>query len=281
MIKLKARAKINLALKVLGKRPDGYHEVEMVMQSLDLHDEVFLERIEEGINILVEGDAPADKSNLAYRAAKAILEYSSCKKGVRIKLIKNIPAAAGLAGGSSDAAAVLVGVNELLKLGLDTQELMEIGGNIGSDVPFCIIGGTALASGRGEKIQLLPKAPKMSVVLVKPNFGVSTAQVYKKFSSDLVKKPFSINAVLEAVKKGDVESIANVMFNDLEYVTLNMYSYLKEIKEQLKNAGALGALMSGSGPTIFGLTYDAETANMLSKRLDMSSFFRVITTSTD
>ncbi|MCD5405266.1 MAG: 4-(cytidine 5'-diphospho)-2-C-methyl-D-erythritol kinase, partial [Desulfotomaculum sp.] len=267
------------ALKVLGKREDGYHEVEMVMQSLALHDKIFLTLIRSDIELLVEGDAPLDESNLAYKAAKAILEYSNCKQGIRIKLVKNIPAAAGLAGGSSDAAAVLLGINKLLKLGLDTEELMEIGKGLGSDVPFCIVGGTALARGRGEKIQPLPKAPKMGVVLIKPDFGVSTAQVYKRFSLDLVEKKADVNAVVEAIKKGDIKGIATAIFNDLEYVTMDMHPCLEGIKRQLEDAGALGVLMSGSGPTVYGLAFDLGHANMLAKRLDIDNV-RVIVTST-
>ncbi|MCL0032922.1 4-(cytidine 5'-diphospho)-2-C-methyl-D-erythritol kinase [Peptococcaceae bacterium] len=279
MLKVKAHAKINLALKVLGKREDGYHEVEMVMQSLALHDKIFLTLIRSDIELLVEGDAPLDESNLAYKAAKAILEYSDCKQGIRIKLVKNIPAAAGLAGGSSDAAAVLLGINKLLKLGLDTEELMEIGKGLGSDVPFCIMGGTALARGRGEKIQPLPKAPKMGVVLIKPDFGVSTAQVYKRFSLDLVEKKADVNAVVEAIKKGDIKGIATAIFNDLEYVTMDMHPCLEGIKRQLEDAGALGVLMSGSGPTVYGLAFDLGHANILAKRLDIDNV-RVIVTST-
>ena len=279
MLKVKAHAKINLALKVLGKREDGYHEVEMVMQSLALHDKIFLTLIRSDIELLVEGDAPLDESNLAYKAAKAILEYSNCKQGIRIKLVKNIPAAAGLAGGSSDAAAVLLGINKLLKLGLDTEELMEIGKGLGSDVPFCIVGGTALARGRGEKIQPLPKAPKMGVVLIKPDFGVSTAQVYKRFSLDLVEKKADVNAVVEAIKKGDIKGIATAIFNDLEYVTMDMHPCLEGIKRQLEDAGALGVLMSGSGPTVYGLAFDLGHANMLAKRLDIDNV-RIIVTST-
>ncbi|MCL0077742.1 4-(cytidine 5'-diphospho)-2-C-methyl-D-erythritol kinase [Peptococcaceae bacterium] len=279
MLKVKAHAKINLALKVLGKREDGYHEVEMVMQSLALHDKIFLTLIRSDIELLVEGDTPLDESNLAYKAAKAILEYSNCKQGIRIKLVKNIPAAAGLAGGSSDAAAVLLGINKLLKLGLDTEELMEIGKGLGSDVPFCIVGGTALARGRGEKIQPLPKAPKMGVVLIKPDFGVSTAQVYKRFSLDLVEKKADVNAVVEAIKKGDIKGIATAIFNDLEYVTMDMHPCLEGIKRQLEDAGALGVLMSGSGPTVYGLAFDLGHANMLAKRLDIDNV-RVIVTST-
>ncbi|MCL0101190.1 4-(cytidine 5'-diphospho)-2-C-methyl-D-erythritol kinase [Peptococcaceae bacterium] len=279
MLKVKAHAKINLALKVLGKREDGYHEVEMVMQSLALHDKIFLTLIRSDIELLVEGDAPLDESNLAYKAAKAILEYSNCKQGIRIKLVKNIPAAAGLAGGSSDAAAVLLGINKLLKLGLDTEELMEIGKGLGSDVPFCIVGGTALARGRGEKIQPLPKAPKMGVVLIKPDFGVSTAQVYKRFSLDLVEKKADVNAVVEAIKKGDIKGIATAIFNDLEYVTMDMHPCLEGIKRQLEDAGALGVLMSGSGPTVYGLAFDLGHANILAKRLDIDNV-RIIVTST-
>ncbi len=279
MLEIKACAKINLALKVLGKRKDGYHEVEMVMQSLALHDKIFLTPIRSGIELLIEGDAPLDESNLAYKAAKVILEYSNCKQGVKIKLIKNIPTAAGLAGGSSDAAAVLVGINKLLRLGFSTKELMEIGEKLGSDVPFCIVGGTALAYGRGEKITPLPKVPRMGVVLIKPDFGVSTAQVYKRFSLDLVEKKADVNAVVEAIKKGDVEGIATAIFNDLEYVTMDMHPCLEDIKRQLEDAGALGVLMSGSGPTIYGLAFDLEHANMLTKRLDISNV-RIIVTST-
>ncbi|MBO8138103.1 MAG: 4-(cytidine 5'-diphospho)-2-C-methyl-D-erythritol kinase [Desulfotomaculum sp.] len=259
-LKLAAHAKINLTLKVLGKRNDGYHELETIMQSLELHDDIYIEQRGEGIQLKVDGDAPPGQDNLVYRAAAVIKEYTNSRKGCCIYLVKRIPMAAGLAGGSADAAAVLVGLNKLWELGLNKGELLKLAEKLGADVPFCLIGGTALARGKGEILTSLPKAPRMGVVLVKPSFGVSTAEVFRSFSGAALDKSPDTGAMISAIKEGDVKGIAENLGNDLESVTMAMYPQLQEIKKQLKDAGALGVLMSGSGPTVFGLAKTVKEA---------------------
>lgn len=250
----KAPAKINLALDVLFKRPDGYHEVEMIMTTVDLADRIELKEIEQDtIQILSHSRfVPDDHRNLAYQAAHILKERFSVKKGVSITIEKNIPVAAGLAGGSSDAAATLRGLNRLWKLGLTLDELAEIGAEIGSDVSFCVYGGTALAKGRGEKITHLPAPPKCWVILAKPTIGVSTADVYKRLQLSNVNHP-DVYGMVEAIKTNDYPQVCKGLGNVLEEVTLPMYPEVANIKEHMKTFGADAVLMSGSGPTVFGL----------------------------
>lgn len=250
----KAPAKINLALDVLFKRPDGYHEVEMIMTTVDLADRIELKEIEQDtIQILSHSRfVPDDHRNLAYQAAHILKERFSVKKGVSITIEKNIPVAAGLAGGSSDAAATLRGLNRLWKLGLTLDELAEIGAEIGSDVSFCVYGGTALAKGRGEKITHLPAPPKCWVILAKPTIGVSTADVYKRLQLSNVNHP-DVYGMIEAIKTNDYPQVCKGLGNVLEEVTLPMYPEVANIKEHMKTFGADAVLMSGSGPTVFGL----------------------------
>ncbi|MGM9928005.1 MAG: 4-(cytidine 5'-diphospho)-2-C-methyl-D-erythritol kinase [Bacillus sp. (in: firmicutes)] len=250
----KAPAKINLALDVLFKRPDQFHEVEMVMTTVDLADRIELEDMKsDNIKIFSQNRyVPDDERNLAYQAAALLKKRFDIKQGVGIKIEKNIPVAAGLAGGSSDAAATLRGLNRLWNLGLSLDELAEIGSEIGSDVSFCVYGGTALATGRGEKIQHLPSAPKCWVVLAKPVMGVSTADVYKRLDLQNVKHP-DIQAMIDAINHNDYNGVCHNMGNVLENVTLSLYPEVAHIKNQMKKFGADAVLMSGSGPTVFGL----------------------------
>ena len=255
----KAPAKINLALDVLYKRPDQYHEVEMVMTTVDLADRIELEeRKSNEIKIFSHNRfVPDDERNLAYQAASLLKERCRVKQGVSIKIEKNIPVAAGLAGGSSDAAATLRGLNRLWKLGLSLDELAELGAEIGSDVSFCVYGGTAIATGRGEKIEHLSSPPKCWVVLAKPTLGVSTADVYKRLDLTKAKHP-DIKKMIEAIQGSDYQGVCAHMGNVLESVTLSMYPEVLHIKEQMKKFGADAVLMSGSGPTVFGLVeYDS------------------------
>jgi 4-diphosphocytidyl-2-C-methyl-D-erythritol kinase len=250
----KAPAKINLSLDVLHKRPDGFHEVEMVMTTVDLADRVELTLLH-GDKISVESESrfvPNDERNLAYRAAKLIKDRFGVKQGVKIFIEKNIPVAAGLAGGSSDAAAVLRGVNRLWELHLSLDELAELGAEIGSDVSFCVYGGTALATGRGEKIQSIPSPPPCWVVLSKPIIGVSTQSVYQRLDVGNAEHP-DTKSMVEALKEGDYQRICANVGNTLEGVTLEMHEEVGQIKEQMKQAGADAVLMSGSGPTVFSL----------------------------
>ncbi|OPZ75311.1 MAG: 4-diphosphocytidyl-2-C-methyl-D-erythritol kinase [Firmicutes bacterium ADurb.Bin456] len=264
---IKARAKINLTLEVLGKRPDGYHEVAMVMQSIGLHDCLELTPVSGGITILVEGaDLSAGEDNLVHRAASCIRTHCGVRTGIRIRLRKGIPVAAGLGGGSADAAATLAGLNKIWGLGLTQRELMLLGEQLGSDVPFCLMEGTALALGRGEKLVPLPPCPPLGLVLVKPSFGVSTAEVYRACSPGKQENKPDSGDMVEAIKKGSPGSIAECLYNALEPVTSALHPEIMVIKEKLLKAGALGALMSGSGPTVFGLTADLQGARAVAQR---------------
>lgn len=251
---MKAPAKINLSLDVLHKRSDGYHEVNMVMTTIDLADRVELTDLySDTIQIISHNRfVPDDERNLAYQAAKLLKEKLGVRRGVAISITKHIPVAAGLAGGSSDAAATLRGLNKLWGLGLSLDELAEIGAEIGSDVPFCVYGGTAVARGRGEKIEHIPAPPPCWVILAKPTIGVSTADVYRNLQLQSVHHP-DVDGMVEAIKEKNYEKICALAGNVLESVTLNMHPEVAQIKEQMKRFGADVSLMSGSGPTVFGL----------------------------
>lgn len=256
---VKAPAKINLSLDVLHKRPDGYHEVKMVMTTIDLADRVELAPLaSDTIQIISHNRfVPDDHRNLAYQAAKLLKETFGVRKGVAISITKTIPVAAGLAGGSSDAAATLRGLNKLWQLGLTIDELAELGAKIGSDVSFCVYGGTALATGRGEKIEHLPAPPPCWVILAKPTIGVSTAEVYRNLNVQRTFHP-DVDGMVQAIKDRDYERICSLVGNTLEDVTLKMHPEVAHIKEQMKRFGADAVLMSGSGPTVFGLVqYDS------------------------
>lgn len=254
-ISLKALAKINLGLDVLGKREDGYHEVRMVMQTIHLYDRVEIKKTRSP-HIHVETNLyylPVNEDNLVYRAAKLMKDEFQIKEGVRIVLQKFIPVAAGLAGGSSDAAAVLVGMNRIFNLGLKQNKLMELGLKIGADVPFCIMRGTALAEGIGEKLTALPPMPKCPVLIAKPAISVSTKAVYEGLKLyDGMEHP-DIDGVMEGIQQKDLKGVASHMGNILETVTIPMYSVIEDIKKLMLENGALNAMMSGSGPTVFGL----------------------------
>ncbi|RWR07184.1 4-(cytidine 5'-diphospho)-2-C-methyl-D-erythritol kinase [Siminovitchia fortis] len=251
---VKAPAKINLSLDVLGKRDDGYHEVEMVMTTIDLADRLELAEIrEDRVAILSRNRfVPADERNLAYQAAKLLKERYKIDQGVEISINKIIPVAAGLAGGSSDAAATLRGLNELWGLGLTLDELAELGAEIGSDVSFCVYGGTALAKGRGEKVTKLPAPPACWVVLAKPAIGVSTSEIYRNLDVGSIRHP-DTKGMIQALENNDYEGVCENMANALESVTLHMYPEVLQIKKQMERFGADSVLMSGSGPTVFGL----------------------------
>ena len=254
-ISLKALAKINLGLDVLGKREDGYHEVRMVMQTIHLYDRVEIKKTRSP-HIHVETNLyylPVNEDNLVYRAAKLMKDEFQIKEGVRIVLQKFIPVAAGLAGGSSDAAAVLVGMNRIFNLGLKQNKLMELGLKIGADVPFCIMRGTALAEGIGEKLTALPPIPKCPVLIAKPAISVSTKAVYEGLKLyDGMEHP-DIDGVMEGIQQKDLKGVASHMGNILETVTIPMYPVIEDIKKLMLENGALNAMMSGSGPTVFGL----------------------------
>lgn len=251
---MKAPAKINLSLDVLSKREDGYHEVEMVMTTIDLADRIELTAMDEDCIKIISHSrfVPDDQRNLAYQAARLLKERYGVKSGVSISIDKIIPVAAGLAGGSSDAAATLRGLNQLWSLGLSMEELASIGSEIGSDVSFCVYGGTALARGRGEKITRLPAPPNCWVILAKPSIGVSTADIYKNLDVQSVQHP-DTGAMIRAVENQRYDEVCKHMGNALEGVTLKMHPEVLHIKEQMERFGADAVMMSGSGPTVFGL----------------------------
>lgn len=256
---VKAPAKINLTLDVLHKRSDGYHEVEMIMTTIDLADRIELTLLDKNeIKISSQNRfVPDDQRNLAYQAAKLLKERYQVQKGVQIGIEKTIPVAAGLAGGSSDAAAVLRGLNKLWHLGLTLDELAQLGAEIGSDVSFCVYGGTALATGRGEKISELPTPPRCWVVLAKPLIGVSTADIYRRLNVDTLNHP-NTKEMIRSLEKNDFKGLCKNVGNVLEEVTLNVYPEVAQIKDQMIKFGADAVLMSGSGPTVFALVqYDS------------------------
>lgn len=260
-IKVKAFAKINLSLDVLGTLENGYHEVKMVMQTVSLYDSVELTKTESGITLGCSlRFLPTNSDNLAYKAAEAFFKETGIEGGCDIFLKKHIPVGAGLAGGSSNAAAVLKGLNRLYDAKLSTKKLCEIGKTLGADVPYCIIGGTRLAEGIGEKLSPLPEFPRCYIVLVKPSFSISTKWVYDNIDScpSIVHPP--TDALLEALEQGDLFGICDNMGNVLEDVSITHYPILSEVKKDLLDLGAIGSQMSGSGPTVFGIFTDEEKA---------------------
>ena len=256
-MEIKAYAKINIALDVIGKREDNYHLLRMIMQTIDLYDVINVEPIAEGIEIKCNKHyVPTDERNLAYKAANLFKDVYNIKQGVSIDIVKNIPVSAGLAGGSTDAAAVLKIMNKIFDIGASDSELKELGLKLGADVPYCINGGTALCEGIGEKITALKPFNDKIVVLVKPPFGVSTKEVYKEF--DLSKVIFhpKIESLIKNMESNNTLFVAQNMRNLLENVTLRKYRIIYNIKEELKNSGAIGSMMSGSGPTVFAFFDD-------------------------
>ena len=277
-----ARAKINLTLDVLGKRPDGYHELEMVMQSIELHDDLEFCPADRDISLTIEGsDLSPGPDNLVYRAAELIRRQGKIRTGVQIRLVKAIPVAAGLGGGSADAAAALRALNEFWETGLSISELMSLGEQLGSDVPFCLMGGTALARGKGEQLSQLPACPRLGVVLVKPIFSVSTASVYRAYAPGPVVRRPDNRAMIAAIRDSDISRIAANLANALESVTIRLHPEIEEIKTKLLSAGALGVLMSGSGPTVFGLAVDMEAARVVAGRYMRGNELVLITTTID
>ena len=268
-----APAKINLSLDVIGKRENGYHDVRMIMQQISLHDTITI-TVEENGNkgscadgasglITVgtnSGELPVNEDNLVYKAAKLIMDECRISKPVRIFIDKHIPIAAGLAGGSSDAAAVLKGMNSLFDLKLKDERLKDIGVRIGADVPYCITGGTALAEGIGEVLTPLPSIPDCFILIAKPGISVSTGYVYTAFDSLEDKIHPDVDGMISTINEGNLQGMAALLCNSLEGVTQEEYPVIKEIKRLMLDNGAMGALMSGSGPTVFGLYRDKESA---------------------
>lgn len=261
-IRLKARAKINLGLDVLGKRENGYHDVRMVMQTVGIYDRLIITKIPEDeirININLKF-LPVNENNLIYKAYKLMKDEYGFSGGIDVDLNKFIPIAAGMAGGSTDAASTMFAINRLFELGLSNEELMKQGIKIGADVPYCIMRGTALAEGIGEKLTKLSPMPHCHIVVAKPPINVSTKMVYESLDAGAITKHPDIDAIIEAINEGDVKKVAERMGNVLEDVTVPMYPVIAKIKNDMISQGAYNAMMSGSGPTVFGIFPDEQTA---------------------
>lgn len=277
-IERKAYAKINLGLDVLRRRADGYHEVKMVMQTVDIWDKLtFAVKEDPGIELSV-GDAalPAGEDNLICRAARLIMEEKKIKQGVKITLEKHIPIAAGMAGGSTDAAAVFHGLNELFGLSMSMEEMKKLGVRIGADVPYCIMGGTALSEGIGEVLTPLPAPPQCILVVAKPDIDVSTKFVYENLHADRLKNHPDIDGMVQAIGDGSLDGIVSRLGNVLETVTVKEYPVIEEIKKQMEEKGAEGALMSGSGPTVFGIFTKKEPAQAAADAIKESGLARQV-----
>lgn len=262
-IQLKALAKINLVLDVLRRREDGYHEVKMIMQTIGLHDDLEIRKTKTpGIQVKTNlYYLPTNENNLVYKAAKLLMDEFQIQDGVSIQLKKRIPVAAGMAGGSSDGAAVLWGINQMYGLGLSMQALMERGVRLGADVPYCIQRGTALAEGIGEKLSVLPPMPKCTILIAKPGISVSTKFVYENLHANDLKPEQhpDVDSMIEAMRQKDLGLLCSRMGNVLETVTIPAYPVINEIKRTMMDNGAIGSMMSGSGPTVFGI-FDSPAA---------------------
>ena len=277
-MKLRALAKINLGLDVVRKREDGYHEVRMVMQTINMYDLLELSVTEEaGIRIQTNlYYLPCDENNLVYKAAKLLMDEFQVKKGLEVKLDKFIPVAAGMAGGSSDAAATMVGVNRLFNLGLSMEELMERGVKIGADVPYCIMRGTALAEGIGEVLSPLPPMPQCYILIGKPPVSVSTKFVYGNLRANELERHPDIDGLIGEMEQGNISGMCAKMENVLETVNIPAYPVIQEIKDLMLANGAAGAMMSGSGPTVFGIFESKEAGLKAKEELSRSGLARQI-----
>lgn len=261
-LQLKAYGKINLALDVLRKREDGYHDLDMIMQMVDVYDDIIIEK-NNIKDIVVKTDKAVlsnGKDNLAYMAAKTLMDEFGISQGVIITINKRIPIAGGMAGGSSDCATTMIGINQMFNLGLDKKALMERGVKLGADVPYCILGGTAIARGIGEVLTPLKTPPQCHVIIAKPPVSVSTAFVYGHIRPNQIKKHPDVEKMVEAINNQDLKMLAALLSNVMEEVTIPEYPIIQDIKEVMLENGALNSIMSGSGPTVFGLYDDKESA---------------------
>lgn len=277
-ISLKALAKINLGLDVVRRREDGYHEVRMVMQTIHLYDRLDIKKTRDA-DIKIQTNLsflPVNENNLVYKAGRLLMDEFGITDGVSVKLDKRIPVAAGMAGGSTDAAAMLFGMNRIFGLGLSKKQLMERGVKIGADVPYCIMRGTALAEGIGEQLSALPPMVKCPVLIAKPQISVSTKFVYQNLKLDDETIHPDIDRLIGDIETKDLHSIAGHMGNVLETVTIPNYPVIDEIKKHMTAHGAVGAMMSGSGPTVFGLFDDEETAKAAYKAMRSSGLAKQV-----
>lgn len=249
-------AKINLSLDILGKREDGYHEISTIMQTISLYDKVKIKKSND-FRITVKGaNLPLDDNNIALKIAKVMMKKYNIQGGVEINIEKNIPVAAGLAGGSSDAAGVILGINKIYDLNLSDNELMDIGALVGSDVSYLIKRGTALCTGRGEKVETLKSLTGHKVLIAKPNISVSTKWVYDNLNLKAIENKPNTKLLVSFIENNDIDSISKNLLNVLETVTITKYKVIDEIKNFMKNNGSIGSIMSGSGPTVFGIFKD-------------------------
>lgn len=274
----KAYAKINIGLDVLRRRADGYHEVKMIMQTVDIHDELVLEkRKQPGIELRTDNsELPLDGDNLICKAAKLLFREKDIQEGVEITLTKKIPIAAGMAGGSADAAATLRGLNELFGMGYSIPELQALGVKLGADIPYCIVGGTMLSEGIGEILTPLPAPPEAYLVIAKPDINVSTAFVYGNLHADRLTWHPDIDGMTAALRRQDLGGITDRLGNVLETVTVREYPVIERIKELLREQGAENALMSGSGPTVFGIFREEETARQAAEAVERGQLAKQI-----
>jgi len=281
-IKLRANAKINLFLNVLDKRTDGYHNIETIFQSIDLHDVLTIQK-SESINITCNNpNVPIDSRNLVYKAINILLKNSKKNFGANIHITKNIPIGGGLAGGSADASATLIGLNKLWNLGYSFNDLLKFGANLGSDVPFCMIGGTALGKGRGEVIRNIKPFPKVYVVLANPGIEVSTAWAYNQLSNlGLTRNRKDDNILLDRIQQGDLTDIGSHLYNIFEQIVIQEYPIIEKIKMEMLKHDVLGAMMTGSGSTVFAITDDEKIANEVYKNVSQIVGYCVITKTSD
>ena len=277
-IRLKARAKINLGLDVVRRREDGYHEVKMVMQMLRLYDQIDIEKTQES-GILVRSNLsflPTDERNIAYKAAKVMRDQFGLEQGVIIRIEKHIPVAAGMAGGSTDCAAVLYGMNKLFGLRLNQKKLRELGVKLGADVPYCLMRQTALSEGIGEILTPISPLQDCPILIAKPSVSVSTRHVYEHLKLDEQTMHPDIDGIVTALADGDLYGVTDRMANVLETVTVPEHPVIDEIKKQMMASGAVNALMSGSGPTVFGIFDDEEKAKKACEDMKASGLARQI-----
>ena len=277
-MRLRAFAKINLGLDILRKREDGYHEVRMIMQTIQMYDVLEMKKVKKpGISLSVNYPyIPSDERNLVYKAAKLLMDEFQVKEGVDIRLEKFIPVAAGMAGGSSDAAAAMVGINHLFKLGLSEKDLMDRAVNIGADVPYCIMRGTALAEGIGEKLTRIAQVPDCYVLIGKPGIGVSTKTAYESLQLDKIQSHPDIDGMIRDIENGNLLAMTDKMGNVFESGIIGKYPVIGEIKDLMEANGALKAMMSGSGPTVFGIFDDREKMEAAAAVLRQSNLAKTV-----
>ena len=271
---LKAYGKINLGLDVLRKRPDGYHDLKMIMQMVDVYDDIIITKTDRKDEIIVATDKfvlENEKGNLAYMAAKLLFDEFDIHQGIEIKINKRIPIAGGMAGGSSDCATTLMGINKMFDLRLSKEDMMKRGVKLGADVPYCVLGKTAIAEGIGEILTPLPTPPSCYVIIAKPPVSVSTAFVYGNIRPDEITKRPDIDGMAEAIKNGDLYKMSSLLYNVMEDVTVPEYPIIADIKKMMIENGALNSIMSGSGPTVFGIYDNLEKAENTMKLLKKSN----------